>query len=119
MRAQVEHSHDDHRHLNMQQDSPTVNCRGKIHNCNVHRRIRCSRVARYLPAPLEASTILIIPSLQRKQRSRRCGAPVLQVHIDRAHNPVNHIETEQSLSSTRLRPQVSRIYVCHLLHTFA
>ena len=41
--AQVEHSHENHHLVHMQEDPPSVVCRGRVHCCRVHRRSRWCR----------------------------------------------------------------------------
>ena len=46
--AQAEHHHENYHEVHIEEDLPTMMCRGRIHCCMVHRRIRCIRCARCL-----------------------------------------------------------------------
>ena len=107
----------------MQEDPPTVICRGTITCCIVHSHIRGSRCARCLSCLSRSGHHRDHPKpfsdaqwYQRQQRSPRCGAPVLCAHVDRVHVGVCHVKPKPTFSQAPFCKHKCRVsmYIIHL-----
>ena len=115
----VDHTHHDHRQAHVQEDSATVYCRGTIHCCIMHRRLRCSRYVRCLHRLFTRSGHhRDQPKLLSSKHSGINAVnvfvhsdQVVRVHVRRDHACVDHIQPEEGLSQALLRSRESRIHV--------